>query len=359
MFRTLIPFFFLLFAASTTNAITYITANIEADTRWLKANSPYIIVNDINIKPGATLSIEAGTKILFSAETKLIVEGTIRAIGSKKKKISFSGKDNSAWNGFELWRSCGQYDSTSNAGCVFQHCNFKGVGDAPAHLIRSKGCNLLLADCLIENCYTAVQSERQAHVYIENNSFKNCDRPLNVRNTSMATVRNNKMDICNSIMLGGSTTFTGNVLKNFSAKGRHSGVIIWMLGGGVVQMEKNQFLKFEDYAIKLQKMSRRSSFYLKGNTFKDNGTNLKISCKYANKGTTIVENNNFMNYVEHHVRLFAPCEDDAEGLILKIGKNFWGNLPEAQIKTAIFDKTKDDKLSTTIEIDAPLPKAIQ
>ena len=330
---------------------------IESDTKWTKTNSPYIIVNNISIKEGATLVIEAGTKILFSTETQITVDGTLRAVGNKKKKIIFAGKEElTAWNGFIFTRSCGQYDLETKNGSIFDFCSFKGTGQAPTHLIRSKGCDLKISNCTIEGCYTAIQSERQAKVYVDKNSFKSCNRPINIRNTSIAVITNNKMEECNSIMLGGTTNFSGNVLKKFTGKGRHSGLIVWMLGGGIVDVVNNQFLKFEDYAVKLQKMSRRSSFNLKNNTFKDNGTNLKFSCKYLAKGKTLVENNNFYNFVDYHIRLFSPCDEEGESA-LQIGPNYWGKISEAELKAATFDQTKDENLGAKVNYEKLLPKA--
>lgn len=338
-------------------ANTFISEAIESDTKWTKNGSPYIIVNNITVKEGVTLVIEAGVKVLFSAETQITIDGTLRAQGNKKKKIIFTGKEETtSWNGFIFNRSCGQYNEENQEGSLFDFCAFKGMGEAPTHLIRSKGCNLRISNCSIEACYTAIQSERQAKVVVDKNSFKNCNRPLNVRNTSIAIVTDNKMETCNSIMLGGTTTFRGNILKNFSGKGRHSGIIVWMLGGGVVDIVNNQFLKFEDYVVKLQKMSRRSTLNLKNNSFKDNGTNLKFSCKYLSKGKTVVENNNFYNFIEYHIRLFSPCEEE-ENAALQIGANYWGKISEEELKAATFDQTKDESLSAKVTYEKPLLKA--
>lgn len=328
-------------------ATTYINSPIEADTRWSKSNSPYIITTDIKIEEGATLEIEAGTKVYFTAETKMIIDGGLRAVGKRSKKILFTGHNDASWNGFLFMRTCEHYNAENNSGTFFKYCKFIGVGEAPAQLIRTKGCNLRIEDCSIEDCYTAIQSERQARIQVENSRFKNCNRPINVRNTSMAKIIGNKMDNCNSIMLGGTTEFKDNVLKKFSGKGRHSGVIVWMLGGGIIDMENNQFLKFEDYAVKLQKMSRRSTLNLKSNVFKDNATNLKLSCKYYNRGTIAIENNNFFNFSEYQIRLFSPCSEE-EYVKVQIGANYWGKMSEDELKNATLDKKKDDKLSAIV-----------
>lgn len=342
--------------AVNSQATTYVGQHIEKDTKWLKANSPYIITIDLSILKDATLEIEAGTKVIFSKETRLTVSGNLIAQGTKSQKISFTGLNNDNWNGFSFTKDCNDYDPETKKGVSFNYCTFVGTGEAPAHLIRSKGCNINLSNSSIEGCYTAIQVERQAEIWVTGSSFKNCNRVINVRNTSIATMTKNKMTTCNSIMLGGTTTFKDNILKNFTSRGRHSGIVVWMLGGGIVDISGNQFIKFDDYAIKLQKISKRSSFLVHNNSFKNNKTNLHLSCKYYNKGTCTIENNNFFNYKQYHVKLFAPCSEK-EFETLSIGANYWGKLSNDQVKEATFDHHLDEKITAEVEYAEALKKS--
>lgn len=338
-------------------ATTYVGQSIDQNTTWTKSKSPYIITTDLIVEKGITLSLEQGTKVFFSKETQLIVSGNLVANGSKSQKISFEGLNNADWNGFLFTKSCNDYMPDKKEGVSFNYCSFKGTGNAPTHLIRSKGCNINMTNCSIESCYTAIQTERQAEVWIHKSCFKYCNRVLNIRNTSLATITQNKMTSCNSIMLGGTTIFKENVLKKFTGNGRHSGLVIWMLGGGIVDIKNNQFIKFEDYAIKLYKMSKRSSFLVANNDFKHNKTNLKLSCKYYNQGKSLVENNNFYNYKLYHVSLFEPCLD--EGVeILKIGANHWGKLSQEEVLNAILDKNQDQNINGEIEFQKSIKKVI-
>ncbi|WMX13909.1 MULTISPECIES: hypothetical protein [unclassified Aureispira] len=338
------------------NATTYVGQNIDQNTTWTKANSPYVVTTDLLVEKDITLTIQAGTKIFFSKETQIIVSGNLVAKGSKNQKIYFVGLNGSDWNGFLFTKECNDYTPDTKEGVCFIYCSFKGTGNAPTHLIRSKGCNINLVNCTIEHCYTAIQTERQAEIWVKKSCFKHCNRVLNVRNTSLATVVQNKMTSCNSIMLGGTTTFKNNTLKKFTGNGRHSGLVVWMLGGGIVDISHNQFIKFEDYAIKLHKMNKRSSFLVANNDFKHNKTNLKLSCKYYNQGTSLVENNNFYNHKKYHIKLFEPCADEATE-VLKIGSNYWGKLSEEEIKTAVFDKHQNENISAEIQLEA-FPKKI-
>jgi hypothetical protein len=342
--------------STAADCITYIGQNIDKDSKWLKSGSPYIITIDLSVNKGATLEIEAGTEIYFSMETRMTVSGNLIAIGSKSKRISFSGLNESEWGGFLFTRDCNDYDPATKEGVSFVYCNFRGTGESPSHLIKSKGCNINMSHCNITDCYTAIQTERQAEVLIRESVFRNCNRVINVKNTSLATVEGNRMYGCNSIMLGGTTTFRNNILKKFTGNGRHSGLIVWMSGGGIVDISDNQFIKFEDYAIKLQKATKRSSFLVHNNNFKNNGSNLKLSCKYFNKGKSVIEHNNFYNYRKYHVRLFSPCTEKAAET-LKIGSNYWGRLSGAEVKSATLDRKQDDKISAEVEYGDVLNKA--
>ncbi|MCH2022466.1 MAG: right-handed parallel beta-helix repeat-containing protein [Saprospiraceae bacterium] len=355
-----ILFFCLLFFSllvANVNATTFIGQHIDKDSKWTKSNSPYIITIDLTIVKGATLEIEPGTKVQFAKETRMIVSGNLVASGTKSQKISFSGLHDCNWNGFFFTKDCNDFNPTTKEGVTFNSCIFRGTNETPAYLIRSKGCNISITNCNIEACYTAIQIERQAEIWIDGSVFKHCNRVINVRNTSLATITNNKMIACNSIMLGGTTIFKDNILRKFTGKGRHSGIIVWMLGGGVVDISSNQFVKFEDYAIKLQKMSKRSSFLVHHNTFRNNNINLKLSCKYYNKGKSKIENNSFYNYKEYHVRLFAPCKDKVIEK-LSIGPNFWGKLSTSEVKNATLDYHHDENISGEVEYSEVLKKGV-
>jgi hypothetical protein len=338
-------------------ATTYVGQSIDQSTTWTKANSPYIIAMDLLVEKNITLTIQPGTKVFFSKETQLTIAGNLIAKGNKSQKISFTGLNQADWNGFFFTKDCNDYNPDNQEGVCFSYCSFKGTGNAPTHLIRSKGCDINISNCTIESCYTAIQTERQAELWITKSCFKDCNRVLNIRNTSLATVTQNKMTSCNSIMLGGTTIFKENTLKNFTGDGRHSGLVVWMLGGGIIDISNNQFIKFEDYAIKLYKMTKRSSFLVSNNDFKKNQTNLKLSCKYYNQGTSLVENNNFYTYKKYHISLFEPCMEEEEEVV-KIGANYWGKLSKEEVEKAVLDKDQDESLNAQIQFKM-LPKKIK
>ncbi len=84
----------------------------------LTADKRYLVVGEIYIPPGSSVSIEAGTVILFSEFTGLHVQGTLYARGTETLPIIFSSKNDSSiidsttvppapfdWNGIDIYES--------------------------------------------------------------------------------------------------------------------------------------------------------------------------------------------------------------------------------------------------------------
>jgi len=78
---------------------TAVQGPIEADTIWYSGASPYIIDQSILIKDKATLTIEPGTEVRSSGGG-LVIEGQIRAKGTKEHLITFtSTEEGRFWEG--------------------------------------------------------------------------------------------------------------------------------------------------------------------------------------------------------------------------------------------------------------------
>ncbi|MHA3774957.1 lamin tail domain-containing protein [Verrucomicrobiota bacterium sgz303538] len=62
-------------------------ATITADTTLTAAGGPYVVTGEVVVKPGATLTVEAGTNLWFNADAKLTVNGVLRMLGSELAHI--------------------------------------------------------------------------------------------------------------------------------------------------------------------------------------------------------------------------------------------------------------------------------
>ncbi len=86
-FFSLVFFFFPFFHA---HAATTIDADVEEDTTWAVADSPYIISAGVTVWPGATLTIEPGTIVKFDSGNYIDVMGSLVANGTVDQKIYFT-----------------------------------------------------------------------------------------------------------------------------------------------------------------------------------------------------------------------------------------------------------------------------
>lgn len=88
MKRKLITCFLLL--TGFVHAQTYVSGGIYNNTTWTKANSPYIVTDQLVLFPDYTLTIEPGVTIKFDDSVGLECRGKLVAIGMATDSISFT-----------------------------------------------------------------------------------------------------------------------------------------------------------------------------------------------------------------------------------------------------------------------------
>lgn len=143
---------------------------IETDTR-LTPELPYIIFDTLTVAPDATLTIEAGTSVLFHDKAALRIEGTINAAGTPENPIHFRGdRIDNVLPDVSYDIMSGQWDGISIAprsfGNRFENVNMRSTVnglriDSCGDLSRTK---LTLINSWLHNARTSVLSSRHAKV---------------------------------------------------------------------------------------------------------------------------------------------------------------------------------------------------
>ncbi len=121
---------------SSSNMI--VDSDVTSNTTWVA--DTVFVVNNINISNGVILTIQEGTKVLFSDHYKLTVLGAINALGAEGDSILFSALDTTgfwddysqntgSWSGIEYPEGSVQTDSSYFAYCIFQYAKATEVDD--------------------------------------------------------------------------------------------------------------------------------------------------------------------------------------------------------------------------------------
>jgi len=181
-----------MFAATSTMFLrqanaTYVEGEIRQDTVWTLTDSPFIVVKDVVVKPGYTLTIEPGVEVRFGGDFSLVVEGTLNAIGTQEDMIKFTSNKDQPQLGD--WRSIwfvNKLQASTLAYCTVQYAiNGTTIDNG----------NVQIRSCQISN-------NKQSGVYIngsnigtiEDNSIQlNSDGICLRRGTSGITIVDNRI----------------------------------------------------------------------------------------------------------------------------------------------------------------------
>ncbi len=117
----LLPFYHI----GNISAQTNIGGPFYSDSVLTKANSPYIVTSDITVFQGNTLTIEPGVEIIFDVLKKIILKGSLHAVGTVSDSIRLSGKNHGRYQGIEVWSN----DSARDYQMKMQYCVVEDAGN--------------------------------------------------------------------------------------------------------------------------------------------------------------------------------------------------------------------------------------
>ena len=153
-------FSLLLISALTVRADTPVGGPIISDTTWTLANSPYIVVANVEVWEGVTLTIEPGVEVRFDPEKLLQVKGMLVARGTSEARIVFTSNQPNPQPGD--WGNIGFTDSSVDAtfdangnymrGGILQWCVIRYGGSGGVNgAIQTIGASPFISHCCVRD----------------------------------------------------------------------------------------------------------------------------------------------------------------------------------------------------------------
>ncbi|MEM3170548.1 MAG: S8 family serine peptidase [Candidatus Nitrosotenuis sp.] len=101
---------------------TNVGGTISQNTTWTRSQSPYVVINDVTIAQGITLTVEPGVTVKFNQTCDIYVNGALIANGTPSNKIIFTA--NSATPSPGYWGGIKFNNSNIAHLSVLNHCQF-------------------------------------------------------------------------------------------------------------------------------------------------------------------------------------------------------------------------------------------
>ena len=156
MKRLIFPLLCFFAFSVTTFAQTSVSGTISVSTTW--SDDTMLVVGDITINDGVTLTINPGLLIEFQGHYSINVKGRLLAVGTEMDSIKFTindttgfydhATDNGAWNGIVFNNAPATNDTSRIQYCIIEYSK---TSSEPGGALRVFFEKLQVSNCLIRN----------------------------------------------------------------------------------------------------------------------------------------------------------------------------------------------------------------
>ena len=164
-------------------AETKVGGPIAIDMTWTLDKSPYIVVQNIEVAEGATLTIEPGVTVRFDGDYALIISGTLIARGTKKNMITFA-------NGYGIKFADSSIDAVFDkeekyiSGGILEYC------EVYSSSIVSNSASPFINYCTIrDGDGISISIPKEVSVIISNNTISENSKGISISGGT-ATIKN-------------------------------------------------------------------------------------------------------------------------------------------------------------------------
>jgi hypothetical protein len=314
----------LLFATNT-KAETTVNGSIDTNTTWTRAGSPYTLTNDVEIRTGATLTIEPGVTVNLGSH-QLRVYGTLNARGTTDR-IAFVGN-----SGLIVFDSDFGWNEQSGTGCVIDNAYFSSIAIAvnsgypkisnsyftvsPRTAIEIySGSPSIINNVININSKGAIDAHYGSSSVISYNLIVGNGQQYGITVSGTAIVSNNNITGCwTGIYAIGASTIQRNIVMNNGNDGIRS---------------NNSATVIEDNVLANNKCGMSGTGIIQHNTIANNW-DAGIWGPLAS--ATITQNNIYSN--GQNIHLTEQYDIDAVN-------NWWGTADVNAINQTIWDRKND------------------
>lgn len=124
---------------------------ISTDTTWTLNGSPYIVVGDVIVESGVTLTIEPGVIAKFTSGKNLVIDGNLIAQGNSTHKITFTS--NAATPSIGDWGTIRIRNNGTISHSIIEYASqgitFETEGSLMQSLIRSNNIGIYMTTARI------------------------------------------------------------------------------------------------------------------------------------------------------------------------------------------------------------------
>jgi len=278
----------------------------EINGYWSKNNSPYVINAHTQIKPGAELIIEAGTKIIFKPEAQLTIQGNMQALGTENSPIVFTSEPDNTCMGIQL------FDGAEHTS-IFKHCHFiNNIAQDENSVVHIQNYDNVTFD----NCQFLNNTSRNGGaVYVTESqaAFNNCRFDNNTASFGGA------LYLLEADVTISNTYFTNNKSTLYNGSG---GAIYCKTSNPIIEgsVFYNNYAAFAGAVY----MRDNSKGLLVNNTFTSNLSNYGAGIRFKAEASTEVYNSIFWNNEAFtngkEIYTYEDCEPSFTNCIIKGGK---------------------------------------
>jgi hypothetical protein len=316
---------------------TYVSGPITADTTWVEVGSPYVVIGDVTVNVGVTLTIEPGVIVKFDLGRLLDVRGQLLAEGTVGNEIVFTsllddsvgGDTNGDGNATTPAPSDWLYLNINGGEGVFEHVEVRyaiigilsdyqanstltvtdsHIRESGWYGIRIRGGQATITDNLVEANQNGIGSDSGvtfiANNLVQNNDSFGIDIDDQIDSQETATIINNT--ITNNgdtgLRVGGMLADASVVSNTITSNGGNGIVVMpgFITSPGHVftpTIHNNEVIGNVGFGIMVNYSRGGGLPDLDGNTFLDNGYNISIGLGGDMRGDTFFPATYPLDYV--------------------------------------------------------------